>query len=56
MHGHWGMGQLMFTKDIVVVHDDVELHNTSETLFRLRANTDPRRDSILSSINHESLT
>ena len=46
MHGLWGMGQMMFTKYIVVVDDDVDVHNTSEVLFRLCANTDPQRDSI----------
>jgi 4-hydroxy-3-polyprenylbenzoate decarboxylase len=40
------MGQMMFTKYIVVVDDDVDVHNTSEVLFRLCANTDPQRDSI----------
>ena len=43
MHGLWGMGQMMFTKYIVVVDDDVNVHNTSEVLFRLCANTDPQR-------------
>src|SRR5262245_18398293 len=46
MHGLCGMGQLKFTKYIVVVDDDVNVHNTSEVLFRLCANTDPQRDSI----------
>jgi 4-hydroxy-3-polyprenylbenzoate decarboxylase len=46
MHGLWGMGQMMFTKYIVVVDADVDVHNTSEVLFRLCANTDPQRDSI----------
>ncbi len=46
MHGLWGMGQMMFTKYIVVVDDGVNVHNTSEVLFRLCANTDPQRDSI----------
>ena len=56
MHGLWGMGQMMFTKYLVVVDDDVDVHNTSEVLFRLCSNTDPqhacraepwrRRDSI----------
>jgi 4-hydroxy-3-polyprenylbenzoate decarboxylase len=45
-HGLWGMGQMMFTKYIVVVDDDMDMHNTSEVLFRLCANTDPQRDSI----------
>ena len=46
MHGLWGMGQMMFTKYIVVVDADVDVHNTSEVLFHLTANTDPQRDSI----------
>ena len=43
MHGLWGMDQMMFTKYIVVV----DVHNTSEVLFRLCANTDPQRDSLV---------
>ena len=46
MHGLWGMGQMMFTKYIVVVDQEVDVHNTSEVLFRLCATTDPQRDSI----------
>lgn len=46
MHGLWGMGQMMFTKYLVVVDADVDVHNTSEVLFHLCANTDPQRDSI----------
>jgi 4-hydroxy-3-polyprenylbenzoate decarboxylase len=46
MHGLWGMGQMMFTKYIVVVDDDVDVHNTHDVLFRLCANTDPQRDAI----------
>lgn len=45
MHGLWGMGQMMFSKYIVVVDDDCDVHNTSEVLFRLCANTDPQRDT-----------
>jgi len=46
MHALWGLGQMMFTKYIVVVDDDVDVHNTSEVLFRLCANTDPQRDCV----------
>ena len=46
MHGLWGMGQMMFSKYIVAVDADVNVHNTSEVLFRLCANTDPHRDVI----------
>ncbi len=45
MHGLWGMGQMMFSKYIVIVDADCDVHNTSEVLFRLCSNTDPQRDS-----------
>ncbi len=48
MHGLWGMGQMMFTKMIVVVDEDVNVHDTREVLFRLCANIDPQRDLIFS--------
>ena len=47
MHGLWGMGQMMFSKYIIVVDEDCDVHNTSEVLFRLCANTDPGRDSTI---------
>ena len=46
IHGLWGMGLMMFTKIIVVVDEDVNVHNMSEVLFRLCANIDPDRDAI----------
>jgi 4-hydroxy-3-polyprenylbenzoate decarboxylase len=30
-----------------VVDEDVDVHNTSEVLFRLCANTDPQRDALI---------
>jgi 4-hydroxy-3-polyprenylbenzoate decarboxylase len=45
MHGLWGMGQMMFSKYIIVVDEDCDVHNTREVLFRLCANTDPARDT-----------
>ncbi len=47
MHGLWGMGQMMFSKYIVVLDEDCDVHNPSEVLFRLCANTDPQRDSTI---------
>ncbi len=44
MHGLWGMGQMMFTKILVVVDADVDVHDTSDVLFHLCANVDPERD------------
>ena len=48
MHGLWGAGQMMFAKYIIVVDEDVDVHNTSEVLFRLGACTDPQRDALFS--------
>jgi 4-hydroxy-3-polyprenylbenzoate decarboxylase len=45
MHGLWGMGQMMFSKYIIAVDEDCDVHNTSEVLFRFCANTDPARDT-----------
>jgi 4-hydroxy-3-polyprenylbenzoate decarboxylase len=47
MHGLWGMGQMMFSKYIIAVDEDCDVHNTSEVLFRLCANTDPGRDTTI---------
>lgn len=46
MHALWGMGQMMFTKFIVVVDAHVNVHDTSDVLFHLCANVDPQRDSL----------
>ena len=46
MHGLWGMGQMMFTKYLVVVDENVDVHNLSEVMFRLCSNTEPRRDAV----------
>lgn len=55
MHGLWGMGQMMFSKYIVVVDEDCNVHDTSEVLFRLCANTDPKRDSTIITNPSDSL-
>ncbi len=43
-HSIWGAGQMMFTKAIVVVDDDVDVQNVDEVAFRVLANIDPKRD------------
>jgi 4-hydroxy-3-polyprenylbenzoate decarboxylase len=55
MHGLWGMGQMMFSKYIVVLDEDCDVHNTSQVLFRLCANTDPKRDSTIITNPSDSL-
>ena len=44
MHALWGLGQMMFTKIIIVFDEDVDVQNTSEVLWRLGSNIDPKRD------------
>lgn len=40
----WGFGQLATTKVIVIVPDDVDVHNLSDVSWRVLSNIDPRRD------------
>lgn len=42
----WGLGQMMFTKIIIVFDEDVNVQDMSEVLWRLGSNIDPRRDII----------
>ncbi len=55
MHALWGMGQMMFTKMIVVVDAHVDVHNTSDVLFHWCANIDPQRDSLITKGPSDSL-
>ncbi|MFQ5489881.1 MAG: menaquinone biosynthesis decarboxylase [Phycisphaerae bacterium] len=45
MHSIWGAGQMMFTKLIIVVDENVDVHNEQDVLFRVGANWDPQRDT-----------
>ncbi len=61
MYAIWGLGQMMFTKVIVVVDANVNVQNTSEVLWRLGNNVDPRRDVVivdgpLDALDHASPT
>jgi len=44
MHGIWGLGQATFTKVIVVVDADVNVHDPAEVAWKALANIDPQRD------------
>ena len=44
MHAIWGMGQLMFTKTIVVVDADVDVRGGADLLWRVLTAIDPERD------------
>jgi 4-hydroxy-3-polyprenylbenzoate decarboxylase len=47
MMGLWGMGQLSLTKIIVVVDDDVNIHNMNEVIWAVTTRSDPKRDVTL---------
>jgi 4-hydroxy-3-polyprenylbenzoate decarboxylase len=44
MNAFWGLGQLMFSKTIVVVDKDVDVHDTSEVAWIVGTHMDPLRD------------
>jgi len=44
MHALWGLGQMMFVRYLVVVDDDVNVHDLSEVLYRVGLQADPARD------------
>jgi 4-hydroxy-3-polyprenylbenzoate decarboxylase len=44
MHALWGLGQMMFTKMIMVFDRDVDVQDIGQVLFYLGANLDPGRD------------
>jgi 4-hydroxy-3-polyprenylbenzoate decarboxylase len=44
----WGMGQMMYTKCIIIVDEEVNAHNSSEVAWRAFNNVDARRDLVLS--------
>jgi 4-hydroxy-3-polyprenylbenzoate decarboxylase len=48
MHALWGLGQMMFLRYIIVVDEDVNVHDLSEVLYRVGLQADPGRDFELS--------
>ncbi|MBM3335359.1 menaquinone biosynthesis decarboxylase, partial [Candidatus Sumerlaeota bacterium] len=44
MHALWGLGQMMTTKVIVVVDEDVNIHDAEETVWKALNHIDPQRD------------
>ena len=46
MHALWGLGQMMFTKTLIVVDHDVNVHDLSEITWVVGNNIDPKRDTV----------
>lgn len=44
MHALWGLGQIMFVRYLVIVDEDVDVHDLSEVLYRVGLQADPERD------------
>jgi 4-hydroxy-3-polyprenylbenzoate decarboxylase len=44
MHALWGLGQAAFTKIIIVVDEDVNVHDRGEVIWRVGNHIDPERD------------
>jgi 4-hydroxy-3-polyprenylbenzoate decarboxylase len=61
MNAVWGMGQMMFTKFVVIVDEHVDVHDSSEVAWRAFNNVDPERDCMivkgpLDALDHSSPT
>ncbi len=48
MNFAWSMGQMMFTKYVIVVDADVDCHDYSQVAWRCFNNVDPSRDLLIS--------
>jgi 4-hydroxy-3-polyprenylbenzoate decarboxylase len=46
MHSLWGLGQLMFLRYLVVVDEDVNVHDLDEVLYRVGLQADPAHDLV----------
>jgi 4-hydroxy-3-polyprenylbenzoate decarboxylase len=45
MHAIWGAGQMAFTRYIIVVDEQVDVHDEQDVYFHLFSNCDPARDT-----------
>ncbi len=47
MHAIWGLGQLAFTKIVIIVDKDVNVHDLREVCWKVGVNIDPKYDCLL---------
>jgi 4-hydroxy-3-polyprenylbenzoate decarboxylase len=47
MYALWGMGQMSFTKMIVIVDKEVDVQNPGEVIWKIGNNVDPKRDVVI---------
>jgi len=48
MHALWGLGQLMFSKIVIVVDEDCNVRDPHEVVWRVGTAIDPKRDVLIS--------
>lgn len=46
MHALWGLGQMMFTKTLIIVDHDVNVHDLAEVTWIAGNHIDPKRDTV----------
>jgi 4-hydroxy-3-polyprenylbenzoate decarboxylase len=47
MMGLWGMGQLSLTKILIVVDEDISVHDINDVIWAVTTRSDPKRDTML---------
>ncbi|MDA7940697.1 MAG: menaquinone biosynthesis decarboxylase [Nitrosopumilus sp.] len=47
MMGLWGTGQLSLTKNIIVVDDDINVHDHNDVIWAVTTRADPARDTLI---------
>ncbi len=47
IHSLWGLGQMAFTKIIIVVDEDVNVHDIGEVMYAVASTVDPKRDVMI---------
>jgi 4-hydroxy-3-polyprenylbenzoate decarboxylase len=46
MQSLWGVGQMMLTKCLIVVEDDIDIHDLKQLTWYVLSNIDPKRDLV----------
>ncbi|MCX8012332.1 MAG: UbiD family decarboxylase, partial [Desulfobacterota bacterium] len=46
MQSLWGIGQMMLTKILIVVEDEIDIHNIKQLSWYVLSNIDPQRDLV----------
>ena len=47
MFGLWSLGQLMLTKMVIVIDEDVNIHDMDQVIWAVTTRVDPARDFLI---------